>query len=139
MVYQCEVGWRGRTLQRKLDGSGGRILGARTLERSSVTSDVLTSVGGGLACTAGDFVIDPVRPTETSVVTHAHADHARPGAKVVHCSEEGALVTRRRVGDAAKIVTHAWGAPFRLGDAVVSLHPAGHIRGSAQVRVEVEV
>ena len=103
-----------------------------------MTSDVLTSAGGGLACAAGGFVIDPMRPTETSVVTHAHADHARPGAKVVHCSEEGARVTRRRVGDAATIVTHAWGEPFRLGDAVVSLHPAGHIRGSAQVRVEVD-
>lgn len=99
--------------------------------------DVLSTADGGLSCPAGGFVIDPLAPSRVSVVTHAHSDHARPGAEVVHCSAEGAAVTRRRVGDAARIVPHAWGERFQLGNAKVSLHPAGHIRGSAQVRVEV--
>ncbi len=102
-----------------------------------MATEVLTADREGIRCPAGGFAIDPLRPTPVSVVTHAHADHARPGAEVVHCSSEGAAVTRRRVGDACAIVPHAWGEPFRLGDATVSLHPAGHIRGSAQVRVEV--
>ena len=83
-------------------------------------------------------MVDPLAATTTSVVTHAHADHARAVADVVHCSAEGAAVTRRRLGDAVKIVAHEWGERFHLGDAAVSLHPAGHIRGSAQVRVEVD-
>ena len=103
-----------------------------------MTTDVLTPAAGGLACPAGDFVVDPLAATTTSVVTHAHADHARAVADVVHCSAEGAAVTRRRLGDGVKIVAHEWGERFRLGDAAVSLHPAGHIRGSAQVRVEVD-
>lgn len=99
-------------------------------------ADLLSPTPSGLVCEVGAFVVDPMRATKVSVVTHAHADHARPGAEVVHCSAEGAAVTRRRVGDACRIVAHEWGEPFVLGDATVSLHPAGHIRGSSQVRVE---
>ena len=72
-------------------------------------TDVLTPAAGGLACPAGDFVVDPLTATSTSVVTHAHADHARAVADVVHCSAEGAAVTRRRLGDGVKIVAHEWG------------------------------
>lgn len=98
--------------------------------------DLLAAADGGLRCAAGAFTIDPARPVDVAVITHAHADHARPGSRVYHCAREGLLVTRMRVGDAAEIVPHDWGERFRLGDATVSLHPAGHIRGSAQVRVE---
>ena len=79
-------------------------------------------------------MVDPTRSTDVAVVTHAHADHARPVSRVVHCAEEGADL-RQRVGADAELVTHRYGAPFRLGDVEVSLHPAGHIRGSAQVSV----
>lgn len=99
-------------------------------------ADLLREASGGLACPAGGFVIDPARPAEVAVITHAHADHARPGSRVYHCPVEGEPYVRARVGADADIVTHGWGAPFRLGDTLVSLHPAGHIRGSAQVRVE---
>ena len=84
----------------------------------------------------GGFTVDPVRPAQVAVITHAHADHARPGSAVYHCSAEGERYTRARVGTDAEIVTHGWGERFALGDATVSLHPAGHIRGAAQVRVE---
>ena len=99
-------------------------------------ADLLQAKRGGLDCPAGGFTVDPVRPVEVAVITHAHADHARPGSDVYHCSTEGEAYTRARVGTEAKIVTHAWGEPFELGNTRVSLHPAGHIRGSAQVRVE---
>ncbi len=100
--------------------------------------DVLTARDGGLHCGAGRFTIDPARPVEIAVITHAHADHARAGSGEYHCSAEGERVTRMRVGADARIVSHGWGERFQLGDATVSMHPAGHIRGSAQVRVEVD-
>ncbi|MFK7741329.1 MAG: ligase-associated DNA damage response exonuclease [Planctomycetota bacterium] len=101
--------------------------------------DLLTPARGGLHCAAGGFCIDPLGEVEpVSVVTHAHSDHARAVADVVHCSREGERVLRRRVGDGPEIVAHEWGERFRLGKADVSLHPAGHIRGSAQVRVQAD-
>ncbi len=97
--------------------------------------DLLLARHGGLDCPAGGFTIDPVRPADVAVITHAHADHARPGSTVFHCAREGAQYTRARVGEDATIITHDWGEPFELGATRVSLHPAGHIRGAAQVRV----
>ncbi|HEX7037585.1 MAG TPA: ligase-associated DNA damage response exonuclease [Pseudomonadales bacterium] len=99
---------------------------------------VLVARDGGLYCGAGDFTVDPAQPVRRAVITHAHADHAYGGSDEYHCSAEGAELTRLRIGDEGAVIPHAWGERFRLGDAVVSLHPAGHIRGSAQVRVEVD-
>ena len=103
-----------------------------------MTAPLLEARHGGLVCAAGGFTVDPARPADVAVVTHAHADHARPGSGVYHCSIEGEAYTRARVGENAALVTHGWGDPFELGNTRVSLHPAGHIRGSAQVRVEDE-
>lgn len=97
---------------------------------------VLRSTDRGLECAAGDFAIDPWGEIDVACVSHAHADHARPVSKIVHCSEPGVLLTQRRVGS-AEVIGHPYGEPFRLGDATVSFHPAGHILGSAQIRVEV--
>lgn len=97
--------------------------------------DLLIERAGGLACPAGGFTVDPVEGADVAVITHAHADHARPGSGCYHCSAEGLAYTRTRVGEHAHLVAHEWGEPFRLGAVTVSLHPAGHIRGSAQVRV----
>jgi putative mRNA 3-end processing factor len=88
-------------------------------------------------CDAGGFFIDPWRPVERAVVTHAHADHARWGSKHYLGSAAGETVLRARLGDDASIETIPWGERRRVGGAIVSLHPAGHILGSAQVRVEV--
>lgn len=106
--------------------------------------DILQVDDTGLRCAAGDFTIDPwgvvqgANGVDVAIVTHAHADHARPGSRVVHCSRRGAAVTQARVGPDSQVVGHDWGERFELGRAVVSLHPAGHILGSAQVRVEVD-
>ncbi len=92
----------------------------------------------GLYCPAGDFHIDPCRPVETAVITHAHGDHARRGNARVFAAAPGLGVMRERLGRAAAIEAVAYGQPFTLGAARVSLHPAGHILGSSQVRVEVD-
>jgi putative mRNA 3-end processing factor len=90
----------------------------------------------GLACALGGFWIDPWKPVECAVVTHAHSDHARAGSGMYYCASEGLRAMRRRLGSGARIQPVEYGERFRLGNVTVSLHPAGHIRGSAQVRVE---
>jgi putative mRNA 3-end processing factor len=89
----------------------------------------------GLFCPLGGFHLDPWRPVETAVVTHAHSDHAAPGSQRYITSASGAsLVAHRVASDAVEGVP--FGETRRFGDALVSLHPAGHILGSAQVRIE---
>ena len=90
----------------------------------------------GLYCKAGDFYIDPWKPVANAVITHAHGDHARWGCERYLCSREGAGVLRTRIGPEAAIRGVEWGESVDIGGIRVSLHPAGHILGSAQVRVE---
>jgi putative mRNA 3-end processing factor len=90
----------------------------------------------GLYCAAGDFYIDPVAPVERAVITHAHSDHAIPGSRNYLAVQDGAALLHARLGDDASIQTAAYGETLRMGDVSVSLHPAGHILGSAQVRLE---
>ncbi|HIE4189461.1 ligase-associated DNA damage response exonuclease [Stenotrophomonas maltophilia] len=89
----------------------------------------------GLYCAAGDFHIDPWRPVARAVITHGHGDHARPGTGEYHCSEGSLPILRWRLGD-VPVQGHAEGVPFRLGQVQVSLHPAGHVLGSSQVRID---
>jgi putative mRNA 3-end processing factor len=99
-------------------------------------ADLLSMTDRGLYCAAGDFHIDPWRPVERAVVTHAHADHARWGCGHYLAAAAGERVLRRRLGSEASIETLPWGERRDLGGVTVSFHPAGHILGSAQVRVE---
>ena len=92
----------------------------------------------GLYCEAGDFHVDPWRPVDRALVTHGHADHARWGCGSYLGAHEGRTVLRTRLGAEAAIETLAWGERRRIGGAIVSFHPAGHILGSAQIRVEVD-
>ena len=90
----------------------------------------------GLYCAAGDFYIDPWRPVERAVITHAHADHARPGMQHYLVSNAGMPLYRARLGKDASLQGLDYSESITLGNAKVSLHPAGHVLGSAQVRVE---
>ena len=90
----------------------------------------------GLYCAAGDFYIDPWRAVERAVITHAHADHARPGMQHYLVSNAGMPLYRARLGNDASLQGLDYGETMTLGSAKVSLHPAGHVLGSAQVRVE---
>jgi len=91
----------------------------------------------GLYCRAGDFFIDPWRPVDRAVLTHAHADHAAAGCQRYLTTPQGCFPLRVRLGGQAVIDTLRLGESLSVGRARVSLHPAGHILGSAQVRVEV--
>jgi putative mRNA 3-end processing factor len=90
----------------------------------------------GLYCAAGDFFVDPWRPVDRAVVTHAHSDHARPGCRRYLTSKAGERVLRSRLGPLPAIEAAEYGQPFGIGPVRVSLHPAGHILGSAQIRLE---
>lgn len=98
--------------------------------------DLLELTGRGLHCPAGGFYIDPWKPVEHAVITHAHADHARPGSRRYVCAGSGKAVLAQRVQKDAVIDTRAFGEPRRFGDVTISLHPAGHLLGSAQIRIE---
>ena len=89
----------------------------------------------GLYCEAGGFYIDPWRPVDKAVITHAHADHARTGSTRYIAATAGEGVLRSRLG---AIDLHAlpYGERLKVNDVTVSLHPAGHVLGSAQVRIE---
>ncbi|MGH7243508.1 MAG: ligase-associated DNA damage response exonuclease [Phycisphaerales bacterium] len=99
-------------------------------------SDLLQPDDRGLSCSRGGFHIDPWAGVPVAIVTHAHGDHARPGSGVYYCAREGESVLRRRLGADVRIVALEYGERKEFGSTVVSLHPAGHVRGSAQVRVE---
>ena len=91
----------------------------------------------GLYCPAGDFYIDPWRPVARAVITHGHGDHARRGMGAYYATDPTLPILVWRLGQ-QKYHVHEYGVPFALGHAKVSLHPAGHVLGSAQVRVEVD-
>ncbi|MEN9892965.1 MAG: hypothetical protein RLY78_3260 [Pseudomonadota bacterium] len=90
----------------------------------------------GLYCPAGDFHIDPWRPVDRAVLTHAHADHARAGHRHVLASAPSEHVLRARLGAQLPLQTLAYGEVVEHRGVRLSLHPAGHVLGSAQVRLE---
>ena len=96
---------------------------------------MIRSTASGLYCEAGDFHIDPWQPVERAIITHAHSDHASPGSKSYLCAAPGETVLRRRLPE-AHVETLPYGQPIAIGETRVSFHPAGHILGSAQIRVE---
>ncbi len=102
------------------------------------TTDLIVLRAEGLYCAAGDFFIDPWRPVSRAVITHAHADHARSGHSryLAHVKSEGIL--RTRIGADIALQTLEYGESISINNVNVSLHPAGHVLGSAQVRVENE-
>lgn len=99
---------------------------------------MLTLTPNGLYCRAGNFYIDPKGAVENAVVTHAHSDHARRGAKNYFCVSSGEGLLRVRLGHRIKTISYEYGQRFNFGDVVVSFHPAGHILGSSQVRMEYQ-
>ena len=89
----------------------------------------------GLYCVPGGFHIDPHRRVARAVVTHAHSDHARPGHEAVAASPATLALMRVRHGARPAETPLLWGEELRHGDTVVTLHPAGHVLGSAQVAI----
>lgn len=100
--------------------------------------DILVPTPSGICCRAGSFHIDPVRPVERALITHGHSDHARAGHGAVLATQETLDIMRLRYGESFAGSTQVvrYGEDLKLDDARVSFHPAGHILGSAQIRVE---
>ncbi len=90
----------------------------------------------GLYCEAGGFFIDPWRPVDVALITHAHADHARSGSRQYLATQLSEDILRSRLGRSIALRGVAYGEPLRLGETWVSFHPAGHVLGAAQIRVE---
>tara|TARA_R110002020_G_scaffold77485_1_gene195624 strand:+ start:419 stop:1432 length:1014 start_codon:yes stop_codon:yes gene_type:complete len=100
--------------------------------------DLLRPMPEGLYCPPGDFFIDPVRPVERALVTHGHADHARPGNAKVMATGQTLDIMALRYGEefSAERQVAELGEKTRIGEVTVSFHPAGHVLGSAQIAVE---
>lgn len=97
--------------------------------------DLLRVTNCGLYCEAGDFYVDPWRGVDRAVVTHAHSDHARRGSKSYLCADSCKRILEKRLGQ-INVESVAYGEPVTINGVRVSLHPAGHILGSAQIRIE---
>jgi len=90
----------------------------------------------GLYCVPGDFYIDPWRPVPRAVITHAHGDHARVGHGHYLSASQGVNILKSRLGQDIHIDGIEYGATVEHNGVKISLHPAGHVLGSAQVRME---
>ncbi len=99
--------------------------------------EILELKHSGLTCDLGGFTIDPFRPVKNALITHAHGDHARSGSEHYFAVKDAEPILRKRLGD-IQLTTFSYGEVFKLGEVEVSFHPAGHIMGSAQVRIEYQ-
>lgn len=90
----------------------------------------------GLYCEAGSFYVDPWRPVETALITHAHSDHARSGSSHYLATGVSEGILKKRLGEGINLQGMEYGDKVKLGNTWVSFHPAGHVLGSAQVRIE---
>jgi putative mRNA 3-end processing factor len=98
-------------------------------------TDLLRPTSAGLCCIPGDFIIDPVRPVARAVITHGHGDHARPGHRAVLATKETLAIMAARYGEdfAGSAQVARCGETVSYNDVSVTLVPAGHVLGSAQV------
>ena len=89
----------------------------------------------GLYCAQGQFYIDPWQPVNKAVITHAHSDHARWGSSYYLCHRLTQPILQLRLGN-NNYQTVEWNEPVYMNGVTITLHPAGHIIGSSQIRVE---
>ncbi len=97
---------------------------------------LLTNTDRGIFCEAGNFYIDPWRPVDFAIITHGHSDHARWGAKNYLTEKTGVPILQHRLSPDAQIEGIPYGETIFRNGVKISLHPAGHILGSAQIRIE---
>jgi putative mRNA 3-end processing factor len=90
----------------------------------------------GIYCPEGKFYIDPWRPVKKALITHAHADHSRAGHQHYLAHHHSEKIMRQRLGDEIQVETIDYSKSININGVKVSFHPAGHIPGSAQVRIE---
>jgi putative mRNA 3-end processing factor len=100
--------------------------------------DVVLPTPAGVCCKPGGFYIDPTRPVEKALITHAHSDHARAGHGAVLATRETLDLMRLRYGEnfAGSTQVVSYGESVDLGGVRVTFHSAGHVLGSAQIEIE---
>jgi putative mRNA 3-end processing factor len=133
--FALKTGWRTSQLYRFVDGYFTYF---GPLMTSAPKEALLTFRPEGIYCLKGDFFIDPWKPVKCAVITHAHSDHARPGMRHYITQHDTVAILRLRLGQNISVEGLAFGQVRAINGVKVSLHPAGHITGSAQVRVEYE-
>jgi putative mRNA 3-end processing factor len=101
-----------------------------------MSTTLITVRPEGLYCEPGNFFIDPWRPVEVALITHAHSDHARSGCQKYIATAISAGILQKRLGEHILLQGVDYGEKIKLGDVWVSFHAAGHVLGSAQIRVE---
>lgn len=99
-------------------------------------SQLLHVTSSGIFCPLGDFYIDPWKPVDNAIITHAHADHARIGHRNYLVHKDSVNLIRYQIGPYLQCQAVDYGETIYKNGVKVSLHPAGHIPGSAQVRIE---
>ncbi|MBF2029063.1 MAG: ligase-associated DNA damage response exonuclease [Oscillatoriales cyanobacterium C42_A2020_001] len=97
---------------------------------------LITVLPEGLYCEQGEFFIDPWRGVDTALITHAHSDHARSGSSHYLATQISEGILKKRLGEGIDLRGVEYGEKIKLGNVWVSFHPAGHVLGSAQIRVE---
>ena len=98
--------------------------------------DLLIPTDRGLYCEAGGFYIDPWRSVDRAVITHAHTDHAHWGCGHYLATETCAPILRARLGQNISLQALAYSQPLVINDVTLTFHPAGHVLGSAQIRLQ---
>ncbi len=99
---------------------------------------LLTFTPAGIYCPQADVYIDPWQPVDRALITHAHSDHARWGMKAYLAHHDSLPIMRLRLGQEIKVQGVAYGEVTHINGVEVSFHPAGHIIGSAQIRLSYQ-
>ncbi len=99
---------------------------------------LLTFTAKGIYCSQADVYIDPWRPVKKALITHAHADHARWGMQAYLAHQDSVPVMRLRLGQDIQVQGVAYGEMTHINGVDISFHPAGHIIGSAQIRLSYQ-
>jgi len=109
----------------------------KQLRRGVVTIlHMLRFDSNGIYCPQADVYIDPWKPVPRALITHAHSDHAHPGSGAYVCHRETVALLRLRLGADIRVEGMEYNETFVVNGVTISFHPAGHIIGSAQVRLE---
>ncbi|MHA2249842.1 MAG: ligase-associated DNA damage response exonuclease, partial [Candidatus Kariarchaeaceae archaeon] len=101
---------------------------------------LLTLNDKGLYCPIGDFYIDPWKPVKRALITHAHGDHLKSGSKQYYTTTRGKLIVEHRIRqeNTYELRKYDFDESFSINGVSISFHPAGHVLGSAQVRLEYQ-
>lgn len=98
-------------------------------------SPLLQFTGNGIYCEKAQVYLDPWKPVDKAIISHGHADHSRYGHKQYITHIRNVSIISHRLGD-INVIGKEWGEVFVINNVKFSLHPAGHIIGSSQIRVE---